>query len=908
MPQDTAIIKGKLDNGLTYYIRSNSYPKDRASFYFIQKTGAALEEDNENGLSHFLEHMAFNGTKHFKGNTLSSTLEKFGVKFGENLNAYTSFDETIYNISNAPTNVSGAFDTCMLVLKDWSCGIELDKKEIDKERGVIMEEWRTRQNFASRIQSQFFPVLTKGSIYAERDVIGDTSVIMTFKPKTLEKYKEKWYRPDMQAIAIVGDFNAKEVEDKVKQLFSDIPKPKKETKRNYDKIPDNAEALYTIATDPEQLSVNFILVQKHRDSIGHLLGTEEYYKQQKITEIYNQIMKERYQRRLQKSEPPFVFGSASFETLVARGSRSYTINTTLDPENIDKGIEAAVAEHFIVVQQGFYNSEVQRCKKNLIKSLDNALKNKDKRTHDSFAKLAQYNFLHTSPILDIDSITIKGKEIINSITLEDINAKIPTLKEQNQVLILTAPTHYKDSIPTKEEILTIIEDIRTDSLENIKENNVPTELINYTLPREGEIVSENVNADLDAQEWTLSNGAKVIYKFCDLNKNQMTMRAFSPGGQSVVAYEDLPSADMANVVSAFGVADYDDVILKQILAGKNVSVTPVIGGIDDEIYANCSVDDFEQMLQLTYLRFEQPRFDSVQYNSMLDRIKMQIAFKNNSPEYAMIDSIMQILTNYSKRTPLLNKAYIDRIEFEKTKRIYTERFSDASEFTFIFTGNISEEKAAPLIEKYIGALSFQNKKEERIDHNLRIAKGSTTKRVSIAMKEPKSNVMVAYQNEVQYSFENNIYGDLIGQILKMRYLKNIREEESGTYGVNLQLMTIQYPLSEIACVISFYCKPSNADSLKVFVYKEIDDLKNNGATAEELEKVVKIFKKKRAEQQQNIGFWKTALYQYYFNGVDITDDDVFNTMLESATSDAIKEKAKLFFSDADLLDLTFMPQ
>ncbi len=386
------------------------------------------------------------------------------------------------------------------------------------------------------------------------------------------------------------------------------------------------------------------------------------------------------------------------------------------------------------------------------------------------------------------------------------------------------------------------------------------------------------------------------------------MRAFSPGGQSVVAYEDLPSADMANVVSAFGVANYDDVILKQILAGKSINVTPIIGGIDDEIYANCSVDDFEQMLQLTYLRFEQPRFDSIQFNSMLDRVKMQIPFKNNSPEYAMNDSIVQILTNYNKRTPLLNEAYIDRIEFEKTKRIYTERFSDASEFIFIFTGNISEEKALPLIEKYIGALSSQNKKEERIDHNLRIAKGSTIKRVSIAMKEPKSNVMIAYQNDVQYSFENKIYGDLIGQILKMRYLKNIREEESGTYGVNLQLNASKYPLNEVACVISFYCKPSNVDSLKVFVYKEIDDLQANGATTEELEKVTKIFKKKRAEQQQNIDFWKDALYQYYYNDINIADDDVYKNILENATQDIIKEKAKLFFSDADMLDLIFMPK
>ena len=907
LQEDSATIKGQLPNGLSYYIRSNSYPKDRASFYFIQKTGAALEEDNENGLAHFLEHMAFNGTEHFEGNTLISILESYGVKFGENLNAYTGFDETVYKISNAPTHQNGVLDTCLLILKDWSSGISLDKKEIEKERGVIMEEWRVRQNAPTRIREQFFPVLTQGSIYAKRNIVGDTSIVQNFSPKTLKQFHKKWYRPDLQSIVIVGDFDAVKIEQQIKLLFTDIPPAKKELKRIYASIPDNAAPLFAVATDPEQLSINFMLIEKQKDSLAHLLGSETYYKQQKILEIYQQIMKERFQRIVQQGNPPFIAAVSRYEDFIAKDIKSYTINAVLNPKEIKRGIEAVLVENFRLKQYGFYASELERSQKSLIKSLDNAYRNRDLRTHDAWAKQMQHNFLNQSPILDITTHLEQAKTIIASITLEELNRVVPTLKGDNQVLILTAPEEYRDSLPHKEELLKIIANLSTKEYSNIEESKVPTELLPYTLGSTATIIGKKNNEALKASEYLLSNGAKVVYKFCDLNKNKMQFRAFSPGGFSLVGLENLPSADMANAAVAFGVADYDPVTLKQILSGKNVTVNTMIGEISEEMKGNCSIDDFEELLQLVYLRFEQPRFDSTQYQSLMDRVKMQLSFKQNSPEMAIMDSILQIMSNYNVRTPIVNDTYIEKIDLEKIEKIYRERFSDASDFTFVFVGNIEEKKALSLIKEYIGAIKGEDRKEEWIDHHFQIPRDTTIKRIAVKMKDPKAIVCTAFQKELTYSYPVKLYSDLLAQILKMRYLKSIREEESGTYGVTLQMDISQYPRNEMSCIIAFNCKPERVDSLKSFVYKEINDLLINGPNEEEKDKVARLFKKKRAEQKQNVFFWQNTLYEYYYNGVNIDSQENFYQVLETLSCESLKEIMGMLFNEANIVDLIFEP-
>lgn len=907
LPEDSTVIKGKLPNGLSYYIRSNAYPKDRASFYFIQKTGAALEEDNENGLAHFLEHMAFNGTEHFEGNSLMSTLETYGVKFGENLNAYTGFDETVYKISNAPTDQDGVLNTCLLILKDWSSGIVLDKGEIEKERGVIMEEWRVRQNATTRIWEQFFPTLTQGSIYAERNIIGDTVIIQNFKRKTLKNFHKKWYRPDLQGIVVVGDFDALKIEQEVKSLFGAIPTPSKEMDRVYASIPDNEAPLFVLATDPEQLSINYILVEKQKDSLAHLIGSNAYYKHQKTLEIYQQILKERFQRIVQQSHPPFVAASSKFENFIAKGSQSYTINAVLNPKEIKRGIVSVLEENYRLQHYGFYESELKRAQQNLIKSLDNAYKNRDLRTHDNWAKKMQSHFLNQSPILDIATHIDEGKAIVSSITLEDLNEVIPSLNGQNQVHILTAPETYRDSLPTKEELLTLLAEANASEMSNIEESDVPTELIPYSLGATATIIQKERNDSLGAAEWLLSNGARVVYKYSDLNKDKVKFRAFSDGGFSLVDLEDLPSADMANAAVAFGVSDYDPLTLEQILSGKDVNVTTMIGEISEEMKGSCSVADFEELLQLIYLRFEQPRFDTTQYQSIMDRVKMQLTFKKNSPEMAMMDSILQIMSNGNERTPLVNDAYVEKIELAKIEKIYRERFSDASDFTFIFVGNIKEEEAISLIEKYIGAIKSKGKSEEWVDHHFKIPPDTTVKRVSVKMKDPKAVVCMAFRKDISYSYPTKLYSDLLGQMLKMRYIKSIREEESGTYGVTLQMDVTQFPRNEMNCVIAFNCMPSRVDSLKSCVYKEIDDLLINGPREEEKEKVRKLFVKKRAEQKQNSFFWENALYQYYYNSVNIDSQESFYQPIKSLTCDDLQAAMRTLFSNADVVDLIFEP-
>lgn len=548
LPKDPNTVVGQLPNGITYYLRHNQEPKDRASFYIIRNAGALLENDEQNGLAHFLEHMAFNGTKNFPGKGIISTLEKYGVAFGRNINAYTSHNETVYNISAVPTTDEKLLDTCLLILHDWSYYLTLDEKEIDEERGVISEEWRTRRNSAFRLQAQTTPVLLKDSKYAVRDVIGSLDVIKNFKPETIREFYRHWYRTDLEAIAIVGDFDVAKMEQKIKEIFSTVPAVENPQERPFYAIPEHDEMYFAVATDKEaqrsMVGITTILPEKNAAE----KNTHAYLKEALIQSFYNSMIASRISELMQKGDPPFINAGIGFGGLV-RGYNSYGITAIAKPNQEDIALEAVLTENEKIKRFGFTESELERVKTNMLVGLESAYKEKDKTNNESYIREMQSNFLENEPIVDFEYYYEFAKQVIPTITVAEVSAKAREWNTpKNRVMIISGPSEDAKHL-TQEEAVAILEKVEKADLKAYEDHVQDASLISEDLPG-SKIVKTKKLPQFDAEEWTLANGAKVIFRQADFDKDDVTLTSYSKGGTSLYDIDLLPSA--SNVGSLVG--------------------------------------------------------------------------------------------------------------------------------------------------------------------------------------------------------------------------------------------------------------------------------------------------------------------------------------------------------------------
>lgn len=904
-PIDPELRYGVLDNGITYYIRHNQEPKERASFYIIQNVGALLENDDQNGLAHFLEHMAFNGTKNFEGKGILNTLEKHGVAFGRNINAYTAFNETVYNLSDVPIKKEGLIDTCLLILHDWSDFLLLEEDEIDLERGVITEEWRTRRNSSFRMRSQWFPVLFKGSQWAVRDIIGDTTVIRYHDPKTLRQFYHDWYRTDLQAIAIVGDIDVTEVESKVKALFSTIAPIENPLERPKFTIPHHEETFYVLATDDEatQSQINIYIIHDNKD------GEERTFSDMRenyIASLYNSMSSMRIQELLQKGTPPFVNGSTGKGSFV-RGYDVYAIGATANTNQEAVALEAILIETERIKRFGFAESELERAKTNYLTSLESRYKERDKIRNDQFCRDYSQNYLVKQAIPGIELEYQFANEIIPGITVQEVSQRAKYwIKNDNRTIVITGPTDAEHL--SEQEAKAIIAKVEAMVIEPYVDAASGTSLIAEEL-KGSKVVSTKKIEGYDAVEWTLANNVKVIYRHADYEKDNVSLLAYSHGGTSLWDDQHIPSADMTQTfISAYGVGEFDAITLQKMLTGKKVSISPTIGSLTEGFSGSSTPKDFETLMQLVYLYFEQPKFDEEAHHALLSRYKAYIANMEKDPRKIMQDSLTFINTNYHPRVRTLNSQFLEEVQFQDIKKIYLDRMQDAGDFTFFIVGNIDEETARTMAELYLGSLTDSDREENWIDRGIRAPKGKTEKVIPVALTTPKANVNVRFVNEVDYNQKNNLSMSILKGILDLRYTETVREDEGGTYGVGVGSSMSQFPVNEGTIRILFDCDPKRADELKAIIYREIDKIVAEGPTEVDFSKTINNLLKDREQSRQHNNFWMNSLYTFYYSGIDTASEENYEAILKAMTTNDVKQFANQFFDTANLIDVVFVPK
>ncbi|MDO9633916.1 MAG: insulinase family protein, partial [Paludibacter sp.] len=884
VPIDPKVRYGKLENGMTYYIRHNQQPKERAEFYIAQNVGAILENDDQNGLAHFLEHMAFNGTKNFPDKMIIEYFESIGVKFGTNINAYTSLDETVYNLSDVPTTREGVIDSALLVLHDWSSSIALLDEEIDAERGVIREEWRTGAGPERRMWKASNYLKYPGSQYAKRDVIGDTAVINNFTYQTLRDYYDKWYRPDLQAILIVGDVDVDLVEAKIKTLFADIPAKENAGERPIYPIGNNVEPIISVVKDPEARMTRIELEFKHDVMPEEMKLSMAGYMTGLVNNIVSTIMGYRFAELTQQADAPFVFGMAQYGKLVKSKDAFELLAVPKEGKELE-GLQALLLEAEKLKRFGFTNSEVERAKTDILKSMENAYNDRDNQKNRDLVREYVRHYLDQELIPGIEWEYQTTQMLMPHITAEVLNQVVKRyVTDENLIVSFMAPDKPTVLIPSNEVILQSLQDVKTVELTAKEEEDLSRPLIENA-PKAGKIKKATENKVLGTTKWTLSNGVKVIFKQTDFKQDEILLTAFSEGGVSKVKkQEDLVSATLAaTIVANNGVGEFSQIELNKVLTGKIASVTPRIGTYDEGFTGKSSVSDFETMLQLIHLYFTAPRKDDNAYGALVNMYKATLANNAADPRRAFSDTVTLMLTNRHPRTVIMNMETLNDMDQDKALAIFKDRFAAPADFTFVFTGNVNpaDEAVKQAVLSYLGGLKSKKVKEKFTDNKIRRPRGLVNNHFTKSMQINKASNFIFYSGHLSYNLENHTTMTAIGSILNMRYLESIREKEGGSYGVGVRGALSRVPISEAVVLMQFDTDPEKQAHLMSIIHKEVDEIVENGPRQDDLQKVKENMLKKYAEDLRENSWWSRTIVSYYQDELNYIED--YTAAVESLT-------------------------
>lgn len=907
-PLDPEIRFGKLNNGMSYFIRKNKEPEKRASFYIIQNVGAILENDDQNGLAHFLEHMAFNGTTHFPGKGIISGLEKHGVRFGSNINAYTWFDETVYNLTNVPVERADLIDTCLLILNDWSHFLTLADKEIDLERGVIGEEWRTYKDAGTRMLfDKVLPVVLKGSKYAKRDVIGDVNIIKTFSYNTLRAFYHDWYRTDLQAIAVVGDVNVDEVESKIKDLFSKIPAVQNPPARYFPEVPYHKETYFVLATDKEAPQTTVSVIALH-NSVPYADRNLKYLRDSYLISLMNSMIGVRVSELLQKGNPPFSNGSVNYGSYFPRLYDAFSISASARQNEEALALEAIYTEAERAKRFGFGKGELDRAKARNLSNLENTFKQKDKITNDTYVGWIQNYFLTGEPATSADFDLEFFKQVMDGIGAEEISARYKELMiDENRTIIVQGLEGNDIKHLTEQEANVIINKVKNSTLTPYEDVALEESLINEEL-KGSAIVKVVPLPQFAAEEWTLANNIKVIFRKADYEKDNILISAFSFGGISKLENNlVLPANLLSTLIGMYGAGDYDNITLQKMLAGKKATLTLSLAETTESVNGSATPKDFETMMQLLWLRLSKPRFDQEAHIAAIGRFTSIIGSQETYPDKIKGDSISLITTGYNPRTVILSKENVAKISMDEIQKIYSDRFKGADEFTFFIVGNIEKETVRPLVEKYIGSLPVAGRTETWINRKVEQPKGKITREISMPLTIPKTSVFISFAEDLKYKPYYYLGLQVIQGILDIVYTATVREDEGGTYGVGVFLASQKRPASIAEGMISFDCDPSRAKDLKVIIYRELDNLVKNGPSQENLDKTINNILKTREENKMHNAYWLGTLSRYYSYGINSNEPANYENILKSYTVKDIKKIAGKMFKKADIVDLIFKP-
>ncbi|MEN8203456.1 MAG: insulinase family protein [Bacteroidota bacterium] len=907
MPNDETVRTGVLENGMTYYIKSNQEPKERASFYIIQNVGALLEEDHQNGLAHFLEHMAFNGTKHFPDKGIINFLERHGVAFGENINAYTSQNQTVYMLSDVPVNKPLILDSCLLILNDWSNFLLLTEEEIDAERGVIKEEWRTRNSAQRRMMKALMPYLYPNSKFAERDVIGDMDVVENFEYDALRDFYHKWYRTDLQAIAIAGDFDAEEMEQKVIDLFSKIPPVENAPERPFYEIPDHSLPIYGLVTDKEAAQTIIRYMIRHRKS-GEGPETIMDHREKYIHELFNAMMGQRLEELVQKGDPPFVIGVINYGDF-ERGYEALSAIVMPKPNLEELGLTAIMTELERVKRYGFVQGELDRARAEIMTRWEKYYKERDKISNEEYINDYMNHYLEGDAYVSAETGYMYVQGILPTITLADFDQGLEKwITEENQVLVIQGPEGEDVEHLSEAASLAIFEQVASAKIEPYKDVELAESLVSGELALAA-VTSTRELPEFDAVEWTLENGAKVVFRHAEFEKDQVQIRGYSKGGSSLYGDDYVPTTDMlTSLVSFYGVGDFDATGLQKMLSGKNVSLQLSLGNLSEGLNGKASPKDMEDMMQLLYLHFNHPRFDVEAHEAIVARYMALVENMNNNPQKVMGDSLSLILTDYHPRSRVLDQEFLKEVSFDKIEEVYTDRFADASDFFFVIVGNMEQEKVKVLVQKYIGAIKDLDRDEMWVDRKVYEPEGIVEKTIPLALEIPKANVNIVINREMEYNPYNRMVMRVIEGILDLRYVESIREEEGGTYGVGIRTSLNKSPLEKATMRISFDCDPTRSAELKEKVFDELEKLAKKGPSEVDLSKTVENILKDREQSKEHNSYYLSTIYTYYIHGINYDDPDNYENILKELTTKKVKKVMKAFYKNPNVVDVVFVPE
>ncbi len=901
IPLDPAVRKGTLPNGLTYYLRYNNWPEKRANFYIAQKVGSMQEEENQRGLAHFLEHMCFNGTTNFPGDRLKKYLETIGVKFGENLNAYTSFDETVYNIDNVNVEIAGALDSCLLILHDWSHDLLLEGKEIDKERGVINEEWRMRSSAMMRMYNVGLPQLYPNSKYGERLPIGTMDVVMNFPHDVLRAYYKKWYRPDLQALVIVGDIDLDQMEQKIQKVFADIqPAPADAAERIYFPVPDNKEPIVTVLKDKEQEQTIAYLMWKDEALPREMKNNLQYYIINYAKGAMASMFRDRIREILQKENAPFLGASFSIGKYLVSDTKDAFNGVAVCKENQYKeGIQALYREILRAKRHGFTASEFERFKAEFLSQLESAYLHRDKVQSGSYVNEYVQHFLDNEPSPGIEWEYATMNKIVPQIPVQLVNQIFTQMPDSNFVIAMFMPE--KDGIvyPTKDELLGIVKEVESEQIAPYVEevNNDP---LITEMPTPGTVKS--IKPDVFGSKLiTLSNGIKIHVKQTDFSPNQIAMRASSWGGTSLYSNDEYLQSSNTNVVSVGGWGNYSSTNLNKRLAGIQASAGPVISDRSEGLNGNCVKKDFETMLQLTYLCFTAPRKDQEAFNSLIQRSKANLENAELDPQTALQDTIAKVLYNNNVRALRDKPEDLDRMNYDRILEIYKERFADAGDFEFFIVGDCNADSIAPLLAKYLGALPNLNSKEKYKVIDRRLAKGNIKNVFEKHQETPNSIVLFLYHAPMKDNLRNQLTLSMLDQAMEMVYTETVREDEGGAYGVPVSANISDYPEKIARFQIQLPTAPQKRERMTEIIYKGIDNMVANGPSAEHLQKIKEYMLRSHTEALKNNNYWMNALINITRYKMDTVTD--YEKLVNSITAHDVQNLAKQIFKAGNRIEV-----
>lgn len=857
VPVDKEVRIGKLDNGLTYYIRHNEYPKNQVDFYIAQKVGSILEEDDQRGLAHFLEHMCFNGTKNFPGNSMVKWLESVGVKFGYNLNAYTSIDETVYRISSVPTERIGVQDSCLMILSDWADGLLLNGKDIDEERAVIHEEWRSQLPPNMRILEKLLPELYPDSRYGHRLPIGTMEVVDHFPHQALRDYYEKWYRPDLQGIVVVGDIDVDRIEGKIKELFSKIEKPVNPAERVYYPVADNEKPIVAFGSDKEQDKYVAQIMFKYDALPDSLKGTMADVTTAYLLDMAQMMLQIRLNELGQKADAPFAAASAFYgEFIMAKTKQAFQFAMLPKGNSFDEGLKAVYREALRAKRGGFTATEYARCRTEYLSQLEKAYNNRNQQENKTLAESYVRNFIDKKPIPGIETEYQMMSMIVNQIPVEAVNQVFSQIvSDKNLVVLGMMPAREGESCPKDEDILALLSQVEAENIapyvDNVKDEPLVSEL-----PAAGKVVKENMLSDFGAKEWILSNGAKVILKKTDFKADEINMMAVAKGGTSV--YGNDKTADlmfMPAVLEQHGLGSFTNSELTKLMAGKQVSLKVSLDDYVRRLSGNTTPKDLKTYMEMIYMTFTGLTVTPDEFTAMQNLYKGVIQNQEQNPNFVFQKKVQEFLYS-SPNKQVFGVSDIEKANREDILSIIREQLANAAEFTFVFSGNFDEAELKALVEQYIATLPSVKGKKQELKHNpaVEIKSGNEEKEFSLKMEVPQGSAAVIISGKMPYSFKNRLMASMSAQIISARLLSEVREKEGAVYSIYTQ--GSQDRLSEVSVVYQtiFQVKPGKKDRALEIIRSEFENLAKE-TPVEELDKVKEFMVKQITGDEQTNSYW-----------------------------------------------------